>query len=64
MAGKIQGRYIRSTITLEPLDRAVLLSIAKDNGLSGLSSAVRFVLRDWVRRVGWEDGKLRISKES
>ena len=53
---KIRGKWITISISIEAPDKANLVAIAKHYGLSGYSSAVRFVIRDWVRRVGWEDG--------
>ena len=41
---------IRRSVTLYPDDVAALWQIGKDNGLSGISAAIRFVLADWKRR--------------
>ena len=43
-------RAKRKTVTLFPDDIVALNQIAKDFGLDSFSAAVRFVLRDWMRR--------------
>lgn len=40
---------VKRHISIYPEDEAALIQAAKDNGLSGLSAAVRFVTRFYVR---------------
>lgn len=45
MSEKMEG----CSITMEPVDWAVVQQIAKDMGLSSRSASVRFIIRDWQR---------------
>ena len=45
-----EGKAKTKAITLFPQDIAAFNQIAKDFGLESFSAAVRFVLRDWMRR--------------
>ena len=45
----IKEQMQRHTITMEPIDWAVVHQIAKDMGLSSRSAGVRFIVRDWQR---------------
>ena len=43
-------RAIKRNITIYPQDLVALRIVAKDMGLSSVSGAIRFVLRDWQRQ--------------
>lgn len=47
---QLNERAEPTSITLFPSDKAAIHQIAKDFGLASFSAAVRFVLRDWMRR--------------
>ena len=42
--------------SLYPEQEAVLVQVAKDNGLGSVSAALRFVVTDWVRLRAEKDG--------
>jgi len=40
---------VRRSYLLEPIQDATIKSVAKDNGSSSESAALRFIIEDWAR---------------
>ena len=40
------------SVSMYPVDKATLLQIGKDYGLTGVSATVRFILYEWMRLKG------------
>jgi predicted DNA-binding ribbon-helix-helix protein len=49
-------KRIGQNISLYPEQLAVLLQVAKDNGLGNISAANRMIITDWVRLRAEKDG--------
>ena len=45
----VKERMERCTISMEPMDWAIIHQVAKDMGLASRSAGVRFIIRDWQR---------------
>ena len=53
----LKEHSISVSITLYPGDLALLYHVGKNNGLNGVSAALRFILADWRHRIISENGR-------
>lgn len=49
------------SITMEPVDWAMVMQVAREFGLGSLSAGVRFIIRDWQRLKGLAESGLERS---